>query len=110
MRCLSVCPSKKLHHDEGLALVFADVVDGADVGMIECRCCSGLPLETIQCLFVLGELLRQKLQGHIAAQPGVLGLVDHAHPSATEFLQDLVVGNGWADHYLTPPTGGCDIS
>ncbi len=91
-------PFQVLHDDEGLAFVIADVVDGADVGMIECRGRSGLPLETIQCLFVLGKLFRQKFQGHIAAQAGVLSLVDHTHPTATQFLCDFVVGDGLADH------------
>ena len=40
----------------------------------------------------------QELQGHIATQPGVLGLVDHTHPTTTEFLYDFVVGDGLADH------------
>ncbi len=40
----------------------------------------------------------QELQGHIAAQPGVLGLVDHTHPTATQFLCDFIVGDGLADH------------
>ena len=35
---------------------------------------------------------------YVAAQAGVLGLVDHTHPSATEFLQDLVVADGLTDH------------
>ncbi len=47
---------------------------------------------------ILGKLLRQELQGHIAAQAGVLSLVDHTHPTTAELLQDFVVGNGLADH------------
>ncbi len=35
---------------------------------------------------------------HIAAQAGVLGLVDHTHSTATELYQDFVVGDGLADH------------
>ena len=31
-------------------------------------------------------------------QPGVLSLVDHAHPAATEFLDDAVMRDGLADH------------
>ena len=52
----------------------------------------------LQGLAVLGKLLRQELQGHIAAQPGVLGLVDHTHTTATQLLCDFVVGDGLADH------------
>jgi hypothetical protein len=31
-------------------------------------------------------------------ETGVLGLVDHAHPAAAELLEDVVVGDGLADH------------
>ena len=47
---------------------------------------------------ILGKLLRQKLQGHIATQPGVLCLVDYTHPTANEFFLDFVMGDGFADH------------
>ena len=32
-------------------------------------------------------------------QPSILGLVDHAHTAATEFLDDAVMRNGLADHW-----------
>ncbi len=38
------------------------------------------------------------VEGHIAAQAGVLGLPDHTHPTAAELLCDLVVGDGLAEH------------
>ena len=40
----------------------------------------------------------QEVQGHIAAQAGVLSLGDHTHPTSTQLLCDLVVGDGLADH------------
>ncbi len=45
-------------------------------------------------------MLRQELQGHIAAQAGVLGLVDHTHTTAAQFLCDFVVRDGLTDHGL----------
>jgi len=41
-------------------------------------------------------MLREKLQGGEAAELGVLGLVDRAHPAATELLEDVVMRNGLA--------------
>ncbi len=38
------------------------------------------------------------LQGYIAAQAGVLSLVDHTHPTAAELFCDLVMGDGLVDH------------
>ena len=34
---LESCSVEKLHHNEGLPILFGDFVDGADVGMIESR-------------------------------------------------------------------------
>jgi len=31
-------------------------------------------------------------------QPGVLSLINHTHPAATEFLDNAVVRNGLFDH------------
>jgi hypothetical protein len=48
-------------------------------------------LETDQGLRVFGYLIGQKLQGNKSVEAYVLSLVDHAHPAATEFLNDTVV-------------------
>ena len=58
---------QKLHHNKGLTLVISDVVNDADIGVIECRGRPSLSLEPLQCLAILGKLLRQELQSHIAA-------------------------------------------
>jgi len=94
---------QKLHNQEGSSLMVADVVDGADVGMVQGRRGAGLPLEAIQCLLVFGILLRQELQGDVAAESGVLGLVDHTHAAGPELFQDAVVGDGAAGHALALP-------
>ena len=41
---------EKLHRNEGLAVVFADVVDGADIGMIEGGSSLRLTVEAAQSL------------------------------------------------------------
>jgi hypothetical protein len=46
------------------------------------------------------------LQGDKAMQLHILGLVDHAHPAATELLDDAVMRDGFADQRkLGPPFG-----
>ena len=52
----------------------------------------------LQGLAILGELLRQELQGHISTQAGVLSLVDHTHPTAAYFLKHLVMADGLAEY------------
>src|SRR2546428_5036601 len=52
-------------------------------------------------LRVSSDLIRQELQGNEAMQPGVLGLVNNAHPTATEFFNDAVMRDGLAKHWTT---------
>src|SRR5947209_17380339 len=84
-------PFQMLHHNEGSAVLFADVVNGANVGMIERRSRSRLSLETCQRLRVPREVVRQKLQRHPPMQPDVLGPVNDAHAAAAELLDNAVV-------------------
>jgi hypothetical protein len=53
-------------------------------------------------LRVWGNAVGQELEGHEAAELGVLGFVNHTHPAA-ELFQDAVVRNGSAQHEA-PPT------
>ena len=90
-------PLDQLHDEEGLALVLADVVDRTDVGMVQGGGGAGLALEPLQALGILGILLGQELEGHAAAEAGILGLVDDPHAAASQWLQGAVVGDGLAD-------------
>ena len=42
--------------------------------------------------------MREKLEGYTALECGVLGPIDGTHPAFAEFLEDLVLGDGLADH------------
>ena len=90
-------PLDQLHDEEGLALVLVDVVDRADVGMVQGGGGAGLAPEPLQPLGIPGILLGQELEGDAAAEAGVLGLVDDPHAAAAERLQREVVGEGLAD-------------
>ena len=52
----------QLHDDEGVSLVLADLVDHADVGMVERGGGTSLALEPLQSLVALGQLLGQELE------------------------------------------------
>ena len=95
-------PFQELHGDEGLALVPSDLVDRADIGVVQSRGRPGLALKPLQCLMVLGEPFRQELEGDKAVELDVLGLVDHTHSAAAEFFQDAIVGNRLASHARNP--------
>ena len=55
---------QELHGDEGLARVLSDLVDGADVGVVERRGGLGFAPEAFQRLLVLGHAFGEELQGN----------------------------------------------
>ena len=89
---------EQLHGDKRVAPVLVNIVDRADVGMVEGGGGLGFALEALERLMVLGHLLRQEFERHKAVELGVLSFVDDTHSSAAELLQDAVVGDGCAGH------------
>ena len=89
---------QEFHGDERKAVLLANVVDRADVGVVECGRGLGFALETAERLRVAGHFIGKELQGHEATQPCVLGFVDHTHAAAAQPLKDAVVRYGLADH------------
>ena len=76
---------------------FADLVDGADIGVVQRRRRLGFAHETGLFLFT-GELVDgRELQRNRATQLRILGLVNHAHPALAKLLGDAVVGDCLAD-------------
>src|SRR5262245_8102943 len=69
---------------------FPDVVQVADVRMIQRRDRLRLALEAGAAVGVRGERLAQDLDRHDPIEARVAGLVDVAHPAAAERRQDLV--------------------
>ena len=87
-RSFSVVALQVLHDDERPAVVFADVVDGADVRVVERRCRLRFAGEPAQGLRFAGELVGDELESHEAAQARVLGLVHDAHAAFAELVFD----------------------
>ncbi|HUI77606.1 MAG TPA: hypothetical protein VLY24_06805 [Bryobacteraceae bacterium] len=87
-----------LHGDEGPAFMFANVVNGADVGVVQGGSGLSFALKPGQRIAIAGDLFGQELQGHEAAQAGVFGFVDNAHSAAAQLFNDAVVRNCLTDH------------
>jgi len=51
-----------LHSDEGPSFIFPNVVNRADIRVIECRGSTSLPLKALKCLPILGHFFRKELQ------------------------------------------------
>jgi hypothetical protein len=82
---------EQLHHDEYLALGrFSDVVDRADVGVLQGRHCLRFTLESLAGSNRIGDMRRQQLDGHVPGQSLIARLVDLAHATRTDGGNDLV--------------------
>ena len=76
------------------AILLADVVNGADVRMIQGRGRFRFAAETLHGCRIAGKIVRQEFHGHEAVKPCVFGFIDHAHATATEFFYNPVVRDG----------------
>jgi hypothetical protein len=77
---------QKLHRNERLPIFLADIMNRADVGMIQGRGSLGLPLKASKGLGIEGEVVGEKLESDKAVQPCILGFVDDTHPAATQLF------------------------
>ena len=79
-----------LHDEERGAVLLADVVQRADVRMIELRDRAGFAIEALAELRVGGEGVGENLDRDRAIEPRVAGFVHLAHPAGADERQDLV--------------------
>ena len=86
------------HRHEMAAGVLSDIVNRANVRMIEGRGGAGLALEPFDRARILRQLLGEELQRDSTPQPRVFGQVDNAHAALAQLIQDAIVRDGLADH------------
>ena len=91
-------PFEQLHHDEASPVLLVNVMNGANVGMIQRGSSARLALKALERLLVAGKFIGKEFQRDLPAEARVLSLIDDAHASAAELLQNPVVGNGLAVH------------
>ena len=89
---------QQLHDDEVQPLVLPDVVDRADVRMIQSRGGAGFAAESVQRCGIAPGALGQDFQGHLAAQARVPRPVDLSHAALADATEDLVVPECLSDH------------
>ena len=96
-------PVHQLHDEEVDAIRLLNIVNCADVRMIESRKRPRFPLESPQILCVRRDFGGKHLDRHVAAEFGVAGAVHLAHPAAAERAEDPIgtdvfavgKGHGW---------------
>ena len=77
-----------LHHDERLVPYIADLMDRADVGVIERRGGSRLLKQSLSAGFTL--CATQDLDGYNALEFGVTSLINLSHTPGTNHVEDFV--------------------
>ena len=79
-------------------MVLVDVVNGADVGVVQVASGSSLAQEALAGMLIFSGLIEQELESDEAVQAGVLGFVEDIHAPATQFLHNAVEGHRLANH------------
>jgi hypothetical protein len=72
-------PLEQLHHDERLAVVFAQIEHGHDVAVRELARRPGFAIEPLAHLRVIVEIGLDDLDGHATSHLRVVGRIDDAH-------------------------------
>jgi hypothetical protein len=93
-------PIQEFHRDESLSIFLADVVNGADIRMIESGGRLSFASEAFQSLGGAGQRIREEFQGNEAVEASVLRLVDHTHTAPAESFKDAVMRNGLTNKRL----------
>src|SRR5216684_1032816 len=94
------------HGDIGLAIDFTDLVNRANVRMIEGGSGTGFAKNS-RASFLIGEgSHRRQLERDVAVEFLVVGTKDHAHTARASLLQDDVVCEYLADHIEKAPMSG----
>jgi hypothetical protein len=89
----------EFHDDERAVILFPNIVDGANAGMIEGGSGMRFTAETLQSLSILFHVIGKEFQSDDAVKADVQGLVDDTHSASTEFFQDAIVRNGPVNHW-----------
>jgi hypothetical protein len=87
---------EQLHRDEERATLFADLVDLANVRMIDAGRGAGLAPEALACRLVVRDR-QHRLDRDGPLQTLIVRLVDHAHPTSAELAADDVVTDPGGD-------------
>jgi hypothetical protein len=90
---------EEFHGDEGAALVFANIVNGADIRMIQGGSGFGFATEALESVFVVGEIVGKKFQGDGATEARIFRFVNHTHTTATKHFENAIVGDGLARNW-----------
>ncbi len=76
--------------------MLANLINGANIGMVQCRGGAGFLLEALQRLGILAVLPRQELQRYVSLELQVFGPENDTHSASAQFVEHQIVGDGLA--------------
>jgi hypothetical protein len=93
-------PLQAFHRNEDAALLLSDLVNRADIRMLQSRGGEGFPIKAFLGVRIAYKIVGEELQSHKPAQFQVFCFVNDTHPATTEGLDPPVVRNGLSGYGL----------
>src|SRR5213594_2783034 len=84
-------PIEVLHNDKRTAVMLADIVNRANLRVIQSRGGARFNTKSFQRLRVACPFLGEELQRDSAAQANVFSLIDHTHAARSQAFQDAIM-------------------
>jgi hypothetical protein len=97
LECLAL---QQLHGNEVLTVRFVNLVNRADIRMVEGGRSEGFSLEAFAGRRVVLHFGRKEFQRDMPVQLEVFGFINYTHPAAVELRENPIVRNGLANHAL----------
>ena len=82
---------EKFHSDKGPAFELSNVVQSADVRVVERGCGAGFAAKSFDGLGVVRNVVGEEFQRNASAEARVLGFVHHAHSAAAQLFHYAIV-------------------
>ena len=91
-------PFEQLHGQQRLPVDVVDLVDRADVRVVQRRGGTRFALEALERGMVLRERWREKLERNVTPEFRVVGAIHHTHPPRADLVKDAIVRDDLANH------------
>ena len=90
---------QQFHRDKGSPIRLVDLVNRANVRVVQRGRSLGFPLESAKSLCVVGKMIGEELEGDAPTQFHVFSFVHNTHAATAHFLDDAIVRDGLSDHW-----------
>src|ERR1700747_1748061 len=88
---------QKFHDDKRLTVLLSDLMNRADVGMVQSGRSTSFTAEAFERLRVMGDIVSSGRKGNEASKLCLRSLVHHAHTTTAQLLDDAVMAQFKAD-------------